>query len=72
MPSSIAPRRPNAVTWCCSRAACSAAFALRLGWSGWAVYLTAGNIVVNLYPILLQRYTRARLAAVLQRAEQPA
>ena len=44
--------------------AVSAAFALRLGWTGWAVYLTAGNVVVNVYPILLQRYNRARLARV--------
>ena len=39
----------------------SAVFALRIGWHGWAFYLTAGNVVVNLYPVLLQRYTRARL-----------
>jgi hypothetical protein len=45
----------------------SAAFAWNLGWHGWALYLSAGNVVVNLYPILLQRYTRARLHAVLSR-----
>lgn len=43
----------------------SAAFAWSIGWLGWAFYLTAGNLVVNLYPILLQRYTRARLSGVL-------
>jgi hypothetical protein len=47
--------------------AMSAGFAWSIGWQGWAMYLTAGNVVVNLYPILLQRYTRARLSAVLKR-----
>ncbi len=46
----------------------SAVYAWRIGWQGWAVYLSAGNLVVNLYPILLQRYTRTRLDAVLRRA----
>jgi len=45
----------------------SAAWALSIGWQGWAVYLSVGNIVVNVYPILLQRYTRTRLQAVLSR-----
>lgn len=44
----------------------SAGFALAIGWPGWAVYLGAGNVVVNLYPILLQRYTRTRLSFVLR------
>jgi len=39
----------------------SAAYAWTIGWRGWALYLTAGNVLVNLYPILLQRYTRSRL-----------
>ena len=47
--------------------AVSAAFAWNLGWNGWAWYLTAGNVLVNGYPILLQRYTRSRLNAVLSR-----
>jgi hypothetical protein len=47
--------------------AMSAGFAWAIGWPGWALYLTAGNVVVNLYPILLQRYTRARLGMVLGR-----
>ncbi len=46
----------------------SAAFAWSLEWHGWAVYLSVGNVAVNLYPILLQRYTRSRLQAVLLRA----
>jgi hypothetical protein len=45
----------------------SAMFAWRLGWNGWAVYLSLGNVMVNLYPILLQRYTRGRLQAILRR-----
>lgn len=45
----------------------SAAFAWGIGWVGWAVYLGAGNVLVNVYPVLLQRYTRARLVAVLSR-----
>ncbi len=39
----------------------SAAYAWTLDWRVWALYLTAGNLLVNLYPILLQRYTRSRL-----------
>lgn len=45
----------------------SAGYAWRVGWHGWAYYLSAGNVLVNVYPILLQRYTRARLCAVLHR-----
>ena len=47
----------------------SAVFAWTLGWFGWAVYLSVGNLVVNVYPILLQRYTRSRLYAVLRRGD---
>lgn len=42
-------------------------FAWRIGWRGWAVYLGVGNVVVNLYPILLQRYTRSRLMRIVSR-----
>jgi hypothetical protein len=45
----------------------SAAYAWSLGWHGWAVYLSMGNVIVNVYPILLQRYTRSRLYMVLRR-----
>jgi len=48
----------------------SAAWALGIGWHGWAIYLSLGNIVVNVYPILLQRYTRNRLHVVLNRESQ--
>jgi len=44
----------------------SSMFAWHIGWPGWAVYLGAGNIFVNLYPVLLQRYTRTRLRAVIK------
>ncbi len=42
----------------------SAGFAATIGWDGWAAYLFLGNVVVNVYPIMLQRYTRARLATM--------
>lgn len=43
----------------------SAVFAWQIGWAGWAMYLGCGNVLVNLYPVLLQRYTRARLLRVV-------
>ncbi len=43
----------------------SAAYAWQIGWQGWAIYLTVGNLLVNVYPILLQRYTRARLLPIV-------
>lgn len=46
----------------------SSAYAWRIGWRGWAIYLAIGNVAVNLYPILLQRYTRARIARIVERA----
>lgn len=45
--------------------ALSTAFAWQIGWRGWALYLGVGNVLVNLYPVLLQRYTRARLRSVV-------
>jgi len=42
-------------------------YAWSIGWQGWALFLSAGNIIVNIYPILLQRYTRSRLYSVLNR-----
>ena len=44
--------------------ALSAGYAVRVGWISWAIVLTVGNILTNLYPILLQRYTRARLVGL--------
>ena len=48
----------------------SAAWAWSIGWQGWAIYLSLGNVAVNVYPILLQRYTRSRLHAMLNRERQ--
>lgn len=45
----------------------SAVYAWRIGWHGWAAYLSVGNVLVNVYPILLQRYTRSRLRVILHR-----
>ena len=50
----------------------SAIYAWSLGWHGWALYLGAGNVVVNIYPILLQRYTRSRIRALLTRPSRNA
>lgn len=44
----------------------SAAYASSIGWQGWAIYLSAGNVVVNVYPILLQRYTRSRIDRIFR------
>ncbi len=44
----------------------SAIYAWSLVWHGWALYLSAGNVLVNVYPILLQRYTRSRLHRILK------
>jgi hypothetical protein len=45
----------------------SSVYARRIGWDGWCAFLTVGNVLVNLYPMLLQRYTRARLYRLLAR-----
>ena len=45
----------------------TSAYAWQIGWRGWAAFLGIGNLVVNLYPMLLQRYTRARLHRLLSR-----
>jgi hypothetical protein len=42
----------------------TAVYAVRIGWYRWAILLTIGNIVFNLYPVLLLRYTRARIGIV--------
>jgi hypothetical protein len=43
----------------------TAGYAARIGWNGWALGLTAGNVVFNLYPILLQRYNRCWIEQIL-------
>lgn len=45
----------------------SSVYAWQIGWRGWAVFIGTGNVLVNLYPMLLQRYTRARLHRLLAR-----
>ena len=45
----------------------SAAYAAAVGWAAWAVALTLGNIITNVYPVFLQRYTRARLLHAARR-----
>ena len=52
--------------------AVSSAYAWSVGWHGWAAYLAAGNVVVNIYPILLQRYTRGRIEGLLRRGRRTA
>jgi hypothetical protein len=44
-----------------------AVYAWRIGWSDWAVWLTLANLLVNLYPVLVQRYTRARIEKITSR-----
>lgn len=39
----------------------SAIYAILLGWAAYGVMLTLPNIPLHVYPILLQRYTRARI-----------
>ena len=46
----------------------SAGYAAYVGWTMWAIVLTVGNVVTNLYPVLLQRYTRARLIRLTSRS----
>jgi hypothetical protein len=42
--------------------AVTSVYLLASGWPGWAAWSIASNVIANLYPALLQRYTRARLA----------
>ena len=45
----------------------AAVYATFAGWSGMALWLTLPSIPLHLYPVLLQRYTRARMAKALAR-----
>lgn len=49
-----------------------AAYALLLGWDGFALWLLLPNVPLHLYPVLLQRYTRARIQRVLARGGRKA
>jgi hypothetical protein len=42
----------------------TAVYAARIGWHRWALFLTLGNVAFNLYPVMLQRYNRARLRII--------
>ena len=42
----------------------TAVYAARIGWYRWALFLTLGNAVFNLYPVMLQRYNRAGLGII--------
>ena len=39
----------------------TSAYAIAISWHGWAAWSIATNLAGNFYPVLLQRYTRARL-----------
>ena len=43
----------------------AAVYATYAGWSGMALWLALPSIPLHLYPALLQRYTRARMAKAL-------
>jgi len=45
------------------------AFALMRGYYIWALIFFATNIIYNVYPILLQHYTRLRISVLLKRKE---
>jgi hypothetical protein len=48
----------------------SVAYALILGWDGFALWLLLPNIPLHFYPVMLQRYTRARIQRVRCRGER--
>ncbi|MEQ1691840.1 MAG: hypothetical protein ABMA00_11170 [Gemmatimonas sp.] len=48
----------------------SAVYAWQIGWHGWALLLAVGNLLVNAYPILLQRYTRGRICRMMGMADR--
>lgn len=39
----------------------AAYYAASIGWTNWAVWLAGSNVGANLYPMMLQRYSRARV-----------
>ncbi|MEX1020075.1 MAG: hypothetical protein WDZ49_10475 [Litorilinea sp.] len=47
----------------------TAVYALRIDWHSWAIGLTIGNVVFNVYPIMLQRYNRLRITRIIQRGD---
>lgn len=45
-------------------------FAWSIGWTMWAIWLAGSNIGANLYPAMLQRYSRARVLRLARLAER--
>lgn len=50
--------------------AAAAVYAWRIGWDEWGRYFVVSNVLVNVYPILLQRYTRARIQRIVTRGRR--
>jgi len=48
----------------------AAVYAWSIGWHGWAIWLAGANIGANLYPWMLQRYSRARVMRLARIAER--
>ena len=44
----------------------TAYYAWSIGWESWAVWLAGTNVGANLYPIMLQRYSRARVMRLVK------
>jgi hypothetical protein len=52
---------------CFAAGVVTAAYAWRIGWIDWAAWLALTNVAANLYPALVQRYTRGRLERITRR-----
>ena len=48
----------------------TACYAWSIGWTAWAVWLAGTNIGANLYPTMLQRYSRARVMRLAMAAQR--
>jgi hypothetical protein len=48
----------------------TAGFAYSIGWTFWAIWLAGSNIGANLYPAMLQRYSRARVLRLARLSRQ--
>lgn len=59
VPKSIFNERRHIAYLCWGMA--TAYYAWSIGWTGWALWLAVTNIGANLYPTMLQRYSRARV-----------
>jgi len=46
---------------------CSGSYALLRGWFDAAAWLLAFDVLINGYPIMLQRYNRIKLQELIQR-----